>query len=90
MIELRMARLAPIYAGSRRPVSAGETTGLAFSYLTVFRRVVVSLAVIGAVVAYVEQWPSLFAAFVCIGMGELLESSYYLSVLHWRQLRQQD
>ncbi len=27
----------------------------------------------------------LFAACVCIGLGELLESSYYIGVLRWGQ-----
>jgi hypothetical protein len=60
---------------------------LAFSYLVLFRRVVVSLAVVGAVLAWASQAPALAAAFVCVGIGELLESSYYLSVLSWRQRR---
>ena len=61
-----------------------ETT-LAFSYLCLFRRAVVSLAVLGAVLAWAYQLPALMAAFVCVGIGELLESSYYISVLRWRQ-----
>ena len=63
---------------------AGETT-LAFRYLFIFRRVVVSLAVVGAVLAWAYQLQALTAALVCIGIGELLESSYYISVLRWRQ-----
>ena len=84
-IQLRMARLVPAQAHAFPAAPRQDGTALAFSYLTIFRRVVVSLAVIGAVVAYVEQWPGLFAVFVCVGIGELLESSYYLSVLHWRE-----
>ena len=63
---------------------APETT-LAFRYLFIFRRVVVSLALVGAVLAWAYQFPALAAALVCIGIGELLESSYYISVLRWRQ-----
>jgi hypothetical protein len=35
--------------------------------------------------ATIPPAPALMAAFVCVGMGELLESSYYISVLRWRQ-----
>jgi hypothetical protein len=84
MIALRMARLAPSYSIVRPdPARAGET-GLAFRYLFMFRRIVVSLALLGAVGAWIEQWPGLLAAFICVGIGELLESSYYLNVLRWR------
>ena len=62
---------------------AGETT-LAFRYLFIFRRVVVSLAFVGAALAWAYQLPALTAALVCVGIGELLESSYYISVLRWR------
>ena len=63
---------------------AGETT-LAFRYLYVFRRLVVSLALVGAVLAWASQVPALTAALVCVGIGEWLESSYYITVLRWRQ-----
>ena len=63
---------------------AGETA-LAFRYLFLFRRVVVGLAIVGAVLAWVYQAPALTAALVCVGIGELLESSYYISVLRWRE-----
>ena len=61
-----------------------ETT-LAFRYLFLFRRVVVSLAVLGAVLAWAYEYRALMAAFTCIGIGELLESSYYINVLRWRE-----
>jgi hypothetical protein len=82
-----MARLAPTQPqisqiGPRR----GETD-LAFGYLYQFRRIVVTLAIVGAIVALVEQWTGLGAACVTIAIGEWLESSYYLNVLHWRQRR---
>ena len=63
---------------------AGETM-LAFRYLFIFRRVVVGLAVVGAVLAWAYQFPALTATLVCVGIGELLESSYYIGVLRWRE-----
>ena len=60
-------------------------TSLAFRYLFLFRRVVVSLAVLGAVLAWAYEYRALMAAFVCVGIGELLESSYYINVLRWRE-----
>ena len=59
----------------------------ALAYLYAFRRVVVGLALVGAAVGWVEQVPWLAAAGVCIAIGELLESSYYIGVLRWRQSR---
>ena len=88
MIELRMPRLTP----PRPYVEPGDAVlgeaGLAFSYLYIFRRVIVGLAVVGAVAAFIEQMPGLCAAMVTIAIGELLESSYYISVLRWRQRSQ--
>ena len=76
--------LTPVAVSRPIPPPAGETT-LAFRYLYLFRRVVVSLALIGAVLAWAYEIPALTAALVCVGIGELLESSYYISVLRWRQ-----
>jgi hypothetical protein len=59
----------------------------AFVYLYLFRRVVVALALVGAGVGWVGQVPWLFAAGLCVGIGELLESSYYIAVLRWGQGR---
>jgi hypothetical protein len=64
--------------------SLSQTT-LAFRYLVIFRRVVVSLAVLGAALAWAYEFRALMAAFVCVGIGELLESSYYINVLRWRE-----
>src|SRR5436190_23689959 len=58
-------------------------TDLAFSYLYTFRRIIIIVALIGAGVAWAEQLSSLFAACVCIGIGELIECSYYLGVLKY-------
>jgi hypothetical protein len=64
---------------------AASDTALAFSYLFIFRRVVVSLALVGAVLAWAYEFPALMWAVLVVGIGELLESSYYISVLRWRQ-----
>jgi hypothetical protein len=85
VIELRMARLAPMRPPARPPATSQDTTPLAFSYLYLFRRVVVALALVAALVAFAEGWTALAAAFITIAIGEWLESSYYLNVLHWRQ-----
>ena len=57
----------------------------ALTYLYVFRRVVVGLALIGAGVGWSWQEPGLVAGCLCIGVGELLESTYYIEVLRWGQ-----
>src|SRR4051794_11521852 len=85
VIELRMARLAPIQAHIGLSASGQDSTALAFRYLYLFRRIVVGLALAGASVAFLEQWTGLCAAFVCIGIGEMLESSYYIGMLRWRE-----
>jgi hypothetical protein len=55
----------------------------ALTYLYVFRRVVVGACVVGAGIGLVEDIAWLRAASLCIGLGELLESSYYINVLRW-------
>lgn len=87
MIELRMPRLAPIQPGISLTSPHQDTAVLALRYLYLFRRIVVGLAVAGAAISFVQQWTGLFAACACIGIGEWLECSYYLNVLHWRQDR---
>src|SRR5215207_6345270 len=57
----------------------------AFAYLFVFRRVVVGLALVGVGVGWVGQMPGVFGAALCIGIGELLESTYYIEVMRWGQ-----
>jgi hypothetical protein len=59
----------------------------ALAYLYVFRRVVVGLALMGAGAAWYWQLPGLLAACLCIGVGELLESTFYIEVLRWGQRR---
>ncbi|HEX2036175.1 MAG TPA: hypothetical protein VHS99_18495 [Chloroflexota bacterium] len=74
-------------AGRRTP--PGPERALVYRYLTVFRRVVVGLALAGTGVGWAWQVPWLFAAMLCVGAGELLESSSYLWVLRWGQRRGQ-
>ncbi len=59
----------------------------ALTYLLVFRHVVVGLALVGAGAGCYCQVPGLVAAGLCIGVGELLESTYYIEVLRWGQRR---
>ena len=80
-------------------VAAGLRAGLAYrwrqqsgperalAYLYVFRRVVVGLALGGLSAGWYWQVPGLVAASLCIGLGELLESTYYIEVLRWGQRR---
>ena len=56
-------------------------------YLFAFRRVVVGVCLAAAGVAWIDQVAWLLAASVCVGLGELLESSYYIGVLRWGQRR---
>jgi hypothetical protein len=53
----------------------------ALTYLFVFRRVVVGACLAGAGVGLADRIDWLLAASLCIGAGELLESSYYIGVL---------
>ncbi len=59
----------------------------ALAYLYVFRRVVVGLALGGLSAGWYWPVPGLVAASLCIGLGELLESTYYIEVLRWGQRR---
>ena len=72
-------------AGYRGRQQSGPEWALA--YLYVFRRVVPGLALIGAGVAWSWQLWGLVAGCVCIGVGELLESTFYIEVLRWGQRR---
>jgi hypothetical protein len=49
----------------------------------VFRRVVVGCCFIGAGIGIAEHVSWLLAVSVCVGIGEFLESSYYIAVLEW-------
>ncbi|HEY7064722.1 MAG TPA: hypothetical protein VII06_24830 [Chloroflexota bacterium] len=57
----------------------------AMAYLTVFRRVVVGLALVGAGAGWWAQVPGLVGAGLCIAVGEFLESTYYIEVMRWGQ-----
>ena len=59
----------------------------ALTYLYVFRASVVGVCLVGAGLAWLAQAPWLLAAAVCIALGEFLESSYYIVVLHWGDRR---
>jgi hypothetical protein len=59
----------------------------ALAYLYVFRRVIVGLCLVGAAVGWAADVSWLLWASVCVGVGELLESSYYIGVLRWGQRR---
>jgi hypothetical protein len=50
-------------------------------YLYTFRKVVVGLALLAAAIAWAEQIPWLLTVSVTVGIGEWLESSYYLMVM---------
>ncbi len=63
----------------------GPVTALA--YLVSFRRAVVGLAVAGLGLGWLDQLPWLFWASLCIGLGELLESSYYIVLVRSIQRR---
>jgi hypothetical protein len=57
----------------------------ALLYLVAFRRTLVGLCLAGAGVAWLADVSWLLAASICIGIGELVESSYYIAVLRWGQ-----
>jgi hypothetical protein len=57
------------------------------TYLIVFRRVVVGACFIGAAIGLAQQIPWLLAVSVCVGIGEFIESSYYIGVMRWGQRR---
>jgi len=68
----------------RRPQS---WPGWAMTYLLTFRRVVVGACVTAAGLGLVLDVGWLVAASVCVGIGELLESSYYIGVMRWGERR---
>jgi hypothetical protein len=55
----------------------------AMAYLVVFRRVVPGLAIVGAGLGLFWQEPGLVAGSLCIAVGELLESTFYIEVMRW-------
>jgi hypothetical protein len=75
---------AAVVGGRGRPNTWPEW---ALVYLFTFRGVVVGVCLVSAGVAWIEQVAWLLAASACVGLGELLESSYYIGVLQWGQRR---
>ena len=71
--------------GAERRTSLGPAWALTYLYL--FRRVVVALALLGAGVAWAHELPWLAAAGLAVATGEWLESSYYIGVLRWGRRR---
>src|SRR5690348_15226582 len=57
----------------------------ALTYLNLFRVVVVGSCVALLVVGWLEHVQWLLMAGSCIGIGEFLESSYYIAVLRWAE-----
>jgi hypothetical protein len=58
---------------------------LAYAYLWGFRRTIPPLAAIGSLIAWLFGWQGLAAALLCVSIGELLETSYYINVLRWAE-----
>ena len=89
-ITMLMVGLALVVAGLRaawRPRQPKGWPDWAMLYLLTFRRVVVGSCLMAAGVAWLSQVPWLLAASVCVGIGELLESSYYIGVMRWGERR---
>jgi hypothetical protein len=59
----------------------------ALTYLVVFRGVVVGACLIGAGLGLADRIDWLLAVSICVGIGELLESSYYIGVLRYGGMR---
>jgi hypothetical protein len=59
--------------------------GLAYTYLYGFRRSVPPLAAFGSLIAWLIGWQGLAAGLLCVSIGELLETSYYINVLRWAE-----
>jgi hypothetical protein len=57
--------------------------GWAMTYLLAFRRVVVGACVMALGVGLLADVTWLVAVSVCVGIGELLESTYYIVVMRW-------
>jgi hypothetical protein len=79
---------AMVVAGLRAAVPAQRPKGWpewALLYLVAFRRTVVGLCLAAAGAAWLSDVTWLLAVSVCVGIGELLESSYYIGVLRWGQ-----
>jgi hypothetical protein len=82
---LAVSGLVTVHAG--RHQRGRPELDLAYRYLLVFRQVVVGLALAAAGMGWAWHVPWLVAASLCVGAGELLESSAYIWVLRWGQRR---
>jgi hypothetical protein len=90
-IALAVVGLLLLVSGGREALRQRRPTNTwpewALVYLFAFRRVVVGTCLAAAGAAWQTEVGWLFAAAVCVGVGELLESSYYIGVLRWGQRR---
>jgi hypothetical protein len=57
----------------------------AYAYLYVFRVVVVGTCLVLVPIGWFAHIDWLFNASLCVAIGELIESSYYITVLRWGQ-----
>jgi hypothetical protein len=57
----------------------------AFTYLYVFRAVVVGSSLVLAALGWLTHTQWLLMASICIAAGEFIETSYYIAVLNWAQ-----
>jgi hypothetical protein len=78
---------AAVRAGLARSDWRRGGAATALAYLLLFRRLAVGLALAGVGVAWFEQVPWLLGASACIGLGELLETSFDIGVIRWGQRR---
>lgn len=84
---LMLVGVGLIVTGLRRLAHGPSRSSWAMTYLVVFRRVVVGGCCVGAAIGLSQQVPWLLAVSVCVGIGEFIESSYYISVMRWGQRR---
>jgi hypothetical protein len=89
-MAMLVAGAALVVAGLRAALPERRPTGWpewALVYLFAFRRTVVGLCLAAGALAWLTDVNWLLAAAVCVGLGELLESTYYIGVLRWGQRR---
>jgi hypothetical protein len=84
---LMLIGIGLIVSGLKALAHGPSRPGWAMTYLVVFRRVVVGACFVGAAIGLAQQIPWLVAVSVCVGIGEFVESSYYISVMRWGQRR---
>jgi hypothetical protein len=56
---------------------------VAFTYLYTFRVIAITVCSGAAIVGWTQNIDWLLAAAVCVGIGEVLECSYYITVMRW-------